>query len=86
MSAVPFPAFLTPSQLAKEIGTSVDTVLAWIHSKQLIATDVSRSAGERPRWRIDRNDLAGFLNRRRTEQPAEPTARPRRGRPSKQYV
>lgn len=79
-------AYLTPSQVAREIGVQGDTVLAWIHSRQLLALDVSRGAGERPRWRIDRHDLEAFLAKRRTVAPPPATERRRVEKSGKQYV
>jgi hypothetical protein len=48
--------YLAPKHVANELNVSIDSVLAWIHSKQLIAIDVSKSASERARWRIERTD------------------------------
>lgn len=79
-------AYLTPRDVAKEIGVQNDTVLAWIASRQLIAADVSRGAGERPRWRIDRADLDAFLARRRTVAPAPVAERRRAATTGKVYV
>ena len=77
-AALPDKAFLTPVQVAREIGVQGDTVLAWIHSRQLLALDVSRGAGQRPRWRISRADLEAFLESRRTASPAPAPERKRR--------
>lgn len=79
-------AYLTPSQVAREIGVQGDTVLAWIHSRQLLALDVSRGAGERPRWRIDRRDLEAFLSKRRTVSPPPVAERRRAVTTGKVYV
>lgn len=79
-------AYLTPREIAKTIGVQNDTVLAWIATRQLIAADVSRGAGERPRWRIDRRDLDAFLAARRTVAPAPVAPRRRAATTGKQYV
>jgi hypothetical protein len=57
--------YLAPKHVANELNVSIDSVLAWIHSKQLIAIDVSKSASERARWRIERTDLETFIRNRR---------------------
>lgn len=78
--------YLTPRNVTEEVGVKNDTVLAWIASRQLIAVDVSRGAGERPRWRIDRRDLDAFLAARRTVAPAPVAQRRRVATSGKVYV
>lgn len=73
--------FLTPAEVAAELGLTRDVVLCWIHQHMLVASDVSRRAGQRPRWRIDRADLDAFLASRRTIQ-AEPKPSRRKAPPS----
>lgn len=56
--------FLTPKEISERLAISVDTVLRWIHSGQLKASDVSRTASGRPQWRINATDLDEFLKLR----------------------
>lgn len=55
---------LTVTEVARRRGVSEDTVLGWIHSGELVATD--EGAGKkRATWRIEESDLAVFLSSRR---------------------
>ncbi|VTR98837.1 dna-binding protein : : HTH_17 [Gemmata massiliana] len=66
---------LTVSELAKKYGVSEATVLSWIATGELRATNVSRSArSKRPRWRISQAALEAF-EAARTPTPVQPTAR-----------
>lgn len=71
------------------LGCDVETVLAWIHSGELVAVNICRSMNKkRPTWRIAESELGLFLLRRRS-QPAEvqATAPKRTKRPSpRQFV
>lgn len=60
--------FLTPEQVARQLGVTPDTVRQWIASRDLAACDVSQSGSKRPTWRIHQGDLEGFLARRKTIQ------------------
>lgn len=80
------PQFLSVADVAASLAVSADTVLAWIHSRSLIATDVSRGRGERPRWRIDRAALDTFIAARSTSSPASPPVRSRRPDGIPRYV
>jgi excisionase family DNA binding protein len=55
---------LTPPELAKQWGLSVDKILAWVHSGELRATNVATKLGGRPRFLIDLADVAAFEARR----------------------
>ncbi len=81
--------FITPNQLAKTLGVKPDKVLAWIHAGQLVAVNVAENPnGQRPRWRIDPDEVARFLKSRQNK-PAEPTTTVRRRRktkPTRQWV
>ena len=77
MSTIEKPAYMTPADVARELNVDEDTVRAWIAKRQLIAADVSRGAGQRPRWRISRADLEAFLQRRRTVDAPKPERRKR---------
>ena len=76
--------FLSVAEVASEIGVRPDLVLSWVASRHLVAADVSRGRGVRPRWRIDRRDLDAFLAARKTASVA--TVSRRGGRPIKSFV
>ena len=50
---------LTANQAARTLGVRKEKVLRWIRTGELRASNVSQ--GYRPRWRIKRADLDGFL-------------------------
>jgi len=54
--------YLTPPEVAALLRVSPDKVLGWIRRAELRAFNVSD--GTRPRYRIRRADLEGFLKRR----------------------
>jgi hypothetical protein len=58
---------LTPPQVAKQIGCAPETVVGWIRSGALKASNLAK--GERPRYIVDPDDLANFL---RLRQPLSP--------------
>jgi len=69
---------LTPREIAESYGVNQSKVLAWIHSGQLRAVDVSSNPGSgRPRWRVSPAALADW-EVSRTCSPPEPKARRRR--------
>ena len=72
------PEFNSVTDIGHRLGVTTDTVLAYIKSGELVAVDVSRGRGERPRWRISESDLLGFLQRRRTASPAPKPERRKR--------
>lgn len=51
--------YLTPEDIANELGVSVDTVRNWINRKRLVAIKIGRD------WRIDRRDYERFLEERK---------------------
>lgn len=71
-------AWLTPPQIARELGIRESKVALWISKGELIAVNVAESTAGRPRWRIRRSDLETFLLRRRSQAPAAPIRRRRR--------
>lgn len=75
------PKFLSVADITRRLAVTADTVLVWIKRGDLIAMDVSRGRGERPRWRISEADLQGFLDRRRTVPLATLDAKRRKGTP-----
>lgn len=78
--------YLSCDDAGRLLGVTVDTIRAWIGSRQLVAADVSRGRGDRPRWRIDRADLQAFLAKRRTVAPAPVAERRRVATTGKVYV
>lgn len=75
---------LTPPQVATQLGCAVDTVLRFIHSGALRASNLGQSI--RPRWRIARADLEAFLDARSNQKPPSPQRRRTIPRPTKEYV
>lgn len=70
--------WLTPPEVAKELGIEPEKVRAWIEARKLDAVNVAMETGrtKQPRWRISREALEAFLASR----SAEPVARPRQKR------
>jgi excisionase family DNA binding protein len=58
------PSYLTPPQVAKYLRVNPATVIAWIRSGELVASNLSRKRGGRPRYRISREALDAFLRAR----------------------
>ena len=72
-----------PREIAERYRVSVDKVLAWIRSGELVAIDVSTNAKRgKPRWRISEADLATFEARRTATPPSPKTKRRRRRDPA----
>jgi hypothetical protein len=69
---------VTPPQLAKEWGLAPEKILTWIKTGQLQAINVATSPGGRPRFLIDRADVAAFELTRTVVTPPTPRSRPRR--------
>ena len=78
--------YYTPQEAATVLSCDDEQVLHWIHSGQLPAVNVAKSAnGLRPRWRISAGDLGKFLISRRNAPPAPPVKREKQSK-AKQYV
>lgn len=69
--------FQTVPQVAEMLGVGANKVLAWIHSGDIIATDLSQSQNSRPRWHIATAEVERFIASRRSV-PAVKTAPKRR--------
>ncbi len=69
---------LKPSQIAKQLAVSVDTVLRWIRSGELKAIDCSRQCDGKPRWRVTASEFEDFQIRRSTVKNSKPSRRPRK--------
>ena len=67
---------LTPPQAAEQLGVDPSTVIGWIRTGQLRASNIGKG-GKRPRYRIRESDLDAFLKSR---QPEPPVAKKRRSR------
>ena len=52
---------LTVDEVAKEIKVHAETVRAWIRSGELVAVDIGG------KYRITRNDLNAFIEKRKTD-------------------
>ncbi len=59
---------LKPKDVAKHYDVHEDTVRDWIRSQLLPATDCRRSTAQRPRYRMDEDDLEIFEQRRAASQ------------------
>ena len=70
------PDFSTVKQVSELLNIREHGILSLIKSGDLVAIDVSLTAGGRPRWRIMADDLDSFIARR-THQP-RPTRRRRK--------
>jgi hypothetical protein len=68
---------LTPPLAAKQIGCAPETIIGWIRSGALKASNLAK--GQRPRYVIDPDDLSAFLT---TRQEKPPAARVQQSRPS----
>ncbi|MCA9198209.1 MAG: helix-turn-helix domain-containing protein [Planctomycetales bacterium] len=61
-SSVAADEFFTTTGAAKHCRVGQEKILNWIRSKQLKASNVGE--GDRPQWRISRQDLYDFLESR----------------------
>ena len=77
LNAIPASDFLTPPQVAEQLGTSPETVIGWIKSGQLNAANLA--TGDRPRYVITPDDLAEFLKSRQPQPPQPRKLKPRTG-------
>jgi hypothetical protein len=72
---------LTPPQLARQWGVDVQKVLYWIKNGELPAINLATRRDGRPRYAIDKADIALFEAARAVTPPA-PRVRRRRVDPS----
>ncbi len=84
--AKPDGAFVTPPEIAAEVGSRPETVIGWIRSGELPAVDFARRGALRPRFRVNRDDLDRFMRRRSVSTAAEPLSRRRPEAGVTQYV
>jgi excisionase family DNA binding protein len=76
--------FLTPPDIADQLGCNADRVRNWINSGQLPASNIGDRS--RPRWRIRKTDFDDFLMRRSNQSEVPPTPPRRRRRPTASSV
>jgi excisionase family DNA binding protein len=70
--------YLTPPQVAEQLGIEPAKVIGWIRRGELKAANVADRLGGRPRYRISTDSLDAFLNRRQPVQAPPRTHRKRR--------
>jgi excisionase family DNA binding protein len=73
---------MTVPEVAKLLRVSPDKVLSWIRSGRLRGYNIAERENGRPKYRVNRDDLDAFANRRSVVRPPS-TGRPvgsRRGR------
>ncbi len=78
MTTIVEKQFLSPPEVAEMLGVGHCKVLNWILRGDLRAADLCMVRGQRPRYKIARDDLESFLARRCTT--PEPRAKRRRRR------
>lgn len=61
------------TQISKELGVKLHTVLAWIHTGELAAINVAKSLYTRPRYRVSEEAFQAFLKRRAVGTSPPPT-------------
>ena len=71
----------TPNDLARRYAVNVRKILAWINSGQLRAINLAADGSNSPRWRILRDDLRAFENRRAAV-PISKSVRTRKKKPA----
>lgn len=71
---------ITPPELARRWGVSIEKVHRWINTGQLRAFNAATNRGGRPRYRIFESDIEEFVSRRATTSSAQTSRPPRRFR------
>lgn len=69
LAAIPEPESdtFTPPEIAQLLSVSADTVLGWIRSRELKASNIAARTSNRPRWVVRKSDLETFLKNRQPE-------------------
>ena len=70
--------WMTPPQVASQLGIKSDAVRVLIRSGELRAVDLAGKGSRRPRYKIDPSDLKIFLESRQVRPPAARATRRRR--------
>lgn len=55
------PDWATPPEIAKALRVDPSTVLSWVKTGELRASNLASRSATRPRWRISREALEAFL-------------------------
>ena len=71
-------SFLTPPELAEHLGVKASKVITWIKNGELEALNVATDPGGRPRFRISREAVKKFEQRRATQPLPKPPKKYRR--------
>lgn len=66
---------LTPPEIAEQIGVAPETVIAWIRSGQLKASNLA--TGRRPRYVVKPEHLDAFLALRQPQRPTSRSQKPK---------
>ena len=74
----PASAYLTPPQVARQLGVKASKIAKWIFNQQLLAVNVAENLAGRPRWKISQASLDEFLAARSNRKPATKATRRRR--------
>jgi transposase len=67
--------FLTPPAIARLLGVTPETVIAWIRAGELNGINIATSLAGRPRYKIAQESLDQFLQKRMTVPPTKPARR-----------
>ena len=71
--------FLTATEVATLLRVRISKVLAWLRSGELRGFDLSEKPGKgRARWKISRDDLQAFLEKRQPKPLTSTSTRTRR--------
>ena len=62
LNAIPETDYLTPPEIAEQLGSSPETVIGWIKSGQLKGSNLATD--HRPRYVVTPDDLTEFLKSR----------------------
>lgn len=77
--------YLSPPVVAKRLGVTPESVLAWIRRGELRAFNLGSRTARRPRYKIDPADLEIFLSGRQVMAPVKATRGRRRDPEVYQY-
>jgi excisionase family DNA binding protein len=79
--------YYTVQEVQELLGCEDETVLAWIHSGQLLAVNISKSLNpRRPTWRIAKSALNRHLQARQNSQEQTPAPKATKRKAPKQYI
>lgn len=78
-STAPAAGWLSPPEIAEELGIAAEKVVAWIRSGELVGVNIAaRASGKRARFRVSRASLGEFLLRRQCVAATKPIRRRKR--------